>query len=172
MKKTFKILVILSLIIILFSCQKKDEFLNKQPLGDYTEVAVWNDPVLVQTFVNSMYRNSLGFPFSVERLSDYSDESILSWDWGVNGFNKGLINPDDLAGWDPGWDASPQEAHFRWAPLYANVRRANIFFSKINSVPGDEATINNLKGQVYFLRAMTYFYLTAMYGGVPIITKA
>ena len=172
MKKTFNILMIFSIIVMLFSCEKKDEFLNKQPLGDYSEIAVWSDPVLIQTFVNSMYRNVLGFPFSVERLSDYSDESILSWDWGVGSFNKCLINPDDLAGWDPGWDASPQQTHFRWSPLYGNVRRTNIFFSKINTVQADEAAIDNLKGQVYFLRALTYFYLTALYGGVPIITKA
>jgi hypothetical protein len=55
--------------------------------------------------------------------------------------------------------------------LYANVRRASIFFSKINSVPGDKAVIDNLKGQAYFMRAWTYFYLTNLYGGVPIITK-
>jgi hypothetical protein len=52
------------------------------------------------------------------------------------------------------------------------VRRTNIFFSKINSLNADKAVIDNLKGQVYFLRAFTYFYLTALYGGVPIITKA
>ncbi len=171
MKKTFNILMLLSIIVMLTSCEDKDEFLNKEPLGEYSEIAVWSDPVLIQTFVNSMYRDVMGFPFAVIRLSDFSDESILSWDWGVRNFNKCLINPDDLAGWDPGWDASPQQAHLRWGPLYGNVRRANIFFSKINSVQANQASIDNLKGQVYFLRAFTYFKLTTLFGSVPIITK-
>ncbi len=171
MKKTFNILMILSIIVMLFSCESKDEFLNKQPLGDYSETAVWSDPALVQTFVNSMYRNALGWPFAIERLSDYSDESHFTPDWDVTNFNKSLMTSDGLLGWEVDW-ATPHTLHFRWAPLYANVRRANIFFSKINDVPGDQAVIDDLKGQAYFTRAWTYFYLTALYGGVPIITKA
>jgi hypothetical protein len=171
MKKTLNILMILSIIVMLFSCESKDKFLSKQPLGDYSEAAVWSDPALVQTFVNSMYRNALGSPFSIERLSDYSDESFFTPDWDVLNFNKSLMTSDGLLGWQVDW-ATPHTMHFRWSPLYSNVRRTNIFFNKINSVKGDAAAIENLKGQAYFLRAWTYFYLTALYGGVPIITKA
>lgn len=163
--------MVLSLISLVYSCQKPSEFLDKKPLGDYSETDVWSDPSLVQTFVNSMYRNALGFPFSIERLSDYVDESFFTPDWDVLNFNKSLMTSDGLLGWEVDW-ATPHTLHFRWAPLYSNVRRTNIFFSKINGVPGDEAVINDLKGQAYFTRAWTYFYLTALYGGVPIITKA
>jgi len=172
MKKIFNLLMIISLSAILFSCESQDEFLEKNPLGDYSEVAVWSDPALIETFVNSMYRNALGFPFSIERLSDYSDESHFTPDWDVLNFNKCLMTSDNLLGWEVSW-ATPHTLHFRWSPLYENVRRTNIFFSKINSVKSDDkAFISRLKGEAYFLRAWTYFYLTALYGGVPIITKA
>jgi len=174
MKKIFNLIMFVSFITILSSCKNTEEFLDKKPLGDYAEDAVWGDPALVETFVNSMYRNGLGFPFTIERLSDYSDESHFGPDWGVLNFNKGLITVDGLEGWSTDWgngDPTAHTLHFRWDPLYANVRRASIFFSKINSVPGDKAVIDNLKGQAYFLRAWTYFYLTNLYGGVPIITK-
>jgi hypothetical protein len=174
MKKIFNIIMIISTILFLISCQKKDEFLDKQPLGDYSESSVWTDPALVQTFVNTMYRNALGFPFAIERMSDYSDESFFTPVWGVSDFNKSLISIDDLKGWAYDWgnsDPTAHTLHFRWSSLYANVRRTNIFFSKINSVPGDKPVLDNLKGQVYFLRAWTYDYLTNLYGGVPIITK-
>jgi len=171
MKKTLKILMLVSVISIFFSCTKQDEFLDKKPLGDYSETAVWSDPALIQTFVNSMYRNALGWPFSIERLSDYVDESHFTPDWDVLNFNKSLMTSDGLLGWQVDW-ATPHTLHFRWDPLYANARRTNIFFSKIDEVPGDEEVIDNLKGQAYFMRAWTYFYLTALYGGVPIITKA
>jgi starch-binding outer membrane protein, SusD/RagB family len=171
MKKIFKLLMVVSVIPFIVSCTKQDEFLNKMPLGDYSETAVWSDPALVQTFVNSMYRHALGFPFSIERLSDFVDESFFTPDWDVTNFNKSLMTSDGLLGWEVDW-ATPHTLHFRWNPLYANARRTNIFFSKIDEVPGDKAVIDNLKGQAYFMRAWTYFYLTALYGGVPIITKA
>jgi len=173
MKKTFKILIYTSLFALLFSCNK--DFLDKQPLSDYSENAVWNDPALVETFVNTMYRNALGFPFAIERLSDYSDESFFTPDWDVLNFNKSLMTSDGLYGWSVDWgngDPTPHTMHYRWSALYANVRRTNIFFSKINSVPGDPLVIKGLKGEAYFMRAWTYFYLTNLYGGVPIITKA
>jgi hypothetical protein len=170
MKKTINILMAVAVIATMFSCTKKEDFLNKQPLGDYSETAVWSDPALAETFVNSMYRNALGFPFSIERLSDYSDESHFTPDWDVTNFNKSLMTQDGLLGWEVSW-ATPHTLHFRWDPLYANVRRTNIFFTKIGGVKGDQPVIDNLKGQAYFLRAWTYAYLTNLYGGVPIITK-
>jgi len=167
--------MVVSVISLLYSCTKQDEFLDKKPLGEYSETDVWSDPALVQTFVNSMYRNALGWPFAIERLSDYSDETFFTPDWDVTNFNKSLMTSDDLLGWDVDWgypEPTAHTNHFRWGPLYSNVRRTNIFFSKIDEVPGDEAVIKDLKGQTYFLRGWTYFYLTALYGGVPIITKA
>jgi len=177
MKKILNLLMIISIISILFSCKKSDEFLDKKPLGDYSETAVWTDPSLVETFVNSMYRNALGFPFNIERLSDYSDESHFTCGWGVHDFNKSLMTSDGLLGWNTSWDNDHEPAaqtyHYMWAPLYMNVRRANIFFSRINNVVSDpDAIVTRLKGEAYFMRAWTYFYLTNLYGGVPIITKA
>lgn len=174
MKKTYNILIIVSISIMLFACKNQDEFLNKKPLGDFSEDAVWGDPALVETFINSMYRNALGFPFAIERLSDYSDESLFTPDWDVANFNKSLMTSDGLYGWSTDWgngDPTAHTLHYRWAPLYSNIRRCNIFFSKIKSVPGDVNVINGLKGEAYFLRAWTYFYLTNLYGGVPLVTK-
>ena len=142
MKKIFNILMVVLVISLLFSCTKMDEFLDKKPLGEYSETAVWSDPALVQTFVNSMYRNALGWPFAIERLSDYSDETFFTPDWDVTNFNKSLMTSDDLLGWDVDWgypEPTAHTNHFRWGPLYSNVRRTNIFFSKINDVPGEEA---------------------------------
>jgi len=171
MRKIFNIMAFLVILSFITSCQKKEDFLDKKPLDQFSEDAVWSDPVLAETFVNSMYRNALGFPFAIERLSDYSDESLFTPDWDVLNFNKSLMTSDGLLGWQVDW-ATQHTLHFRWQPLYANVRRCNIFFDEIGGiVSDDEATINRLKGEAYFLRAWTYNYLVALYGGVPIITK-
>ncbi len=169
MRNILNIVKLTFIIGILASCSK--DYVNLKPLQDYSDASVWQDPNLVETFVNNIYRNALGFPFSIERLSDYVDESNFTPDWGVSDFNKSLITQDDLMGWQVGW-ATPHTLHYRWAPLYKNVRNCNIFFSKINDVPFDDPGWKaRLKGEAFFLRAYTYHYLVALYGGVPIITK-
>jgi len=42
---------------------------------------------------------------------------------------------------------------------------------KTKDTPETNPQWNRLKGEVYFLRAMTYHYLVALYGGVPIIKE-
>ncbi len=174
MRKTLYIWIFLSILVISYSCEKAEDFLDKKPLGEYSEVDVWSDLSLAETFVNGIYKNALGWPFAIERLSDYVDESFFTPDWGVLNFNKSLMTQDDWQGWSWGW-ATPNTLHLRWDPLYLNVRRANIFFGKIDGLTVDEADQDkkdNLIGQVYFLRGYTYHMLTSMFGGVPIITKA
>ncbi|MBN1791391.1 MAG: RagB/SusD family nutrient uptake outer membrane protein [Bacteroidales bacterium] len=174
MRKTLYIWIFLSILVISYSCEKAEDFLDKKPLGEYSEVDVWSDLSLAETFVNGIYKNALGWPFAIERLSDYVDESFFTPDWGVLNFNKSLMTQDDWQGWSWDW-ATPHTLHLRWDPLYLNVRRTNIFFSKIDGLAVDEADQDrkdNLIGQAYFLRGYTYHMLTSMFGGVPIITKA
>ena len=172
MKQILKIFIILLIVSLTSSCEK--DFLKLEPLSDYSDAAVWKDPALIQTFVNNIYRNALGWPYSIERLSDYVDESHFTPDWDVTNFNKSLITSDGLMGWQVSW-ATPHTLHFRWGPLYSNVRACNIFFEKTEGVDfGDAAAnaeVDRMRGEVHFLRAYTYHYLAALYGGVPIITS-
>jgi hypothetical protein len=174
MRKILYIGLLLSALALTFSCEKADEFLDKKPLGEYSEVDLWSDLNLVEPFINGMYKNALGWPFAIERLSDYSDESHFTPDWDVTNFNKSLMTQDNLEGWQSG--NSPHTQHLRWAPLYSNVRRTNIFFGKIDEAivadEKDQLFKDRMMGEVYFMRGYTYHLLTCLYGGVPIITKA
>lgn len=172
MKQILKIFIIFLIVGLTNSCSP--DFLQLDPLSDYSDAVVWSDPALIETFVNNTYRNALGWPYAIERLSDYVDESHFTPDWDVTNFNKCLMTSDGLMGWEVSW-ATPHTLHYRWAPLYSNVRACNIFFDKTTGVDfGDDPAvldkIERLTGEVYFIRAYTYHYLAALYGGVPIIT--
>jgi hypothetical protein len=172
MKQILKIFIIILIVGLTSSCN--EDFLKLDPLSDYSDAAVWNDPALIETFVNNIYRNALGWPFAIERLSDYVDESHFTPDWDVTNFNKSLMTSDGLMGWDVDWGGdqpTKHTRHYRWGPLYSNVRACNIFFEKTEGVDfgDDQAIVDRMKGEVHFLRAYTYHYLAALYGGVPII---
>lgn len=58
------------------------------------------------------------------------------------------------------------------ANRYFDIRRCNIGIDGINSGSLDDATKKKLKGQLFFLRAQTYFNLVRLYGGVPLVMHA
>ena len=60
-------------------------------------------PNLAAAFVNRYYYNALGWPFAIESLSDYADESSFTPDWGAFDFNKSLMTSDGLMGWSTDW---------------------------------------------------------------------
>ena len=173
MRKLYYLLSVIFLIGITSSCK---DYLNLKPLGAYSDADVWQDQNLVETFINDIYKNALGWPFAIERLSDYCDESCFTPDWGAFDFDKCLMTSDGLMGWNYNWDLpdpTMQTYHYQWAPLYTNVRKCNLFFSHAKSIPWtDDDSKNHMMGEVYFLRAYNYHYLAALYGGVPLITKA
>lgn len=59
------------------------------------------------------------------------------------------------------------------ANRYADIRRCNLAIEGLNgSLTLPESVKQPLKGQFFFLRAMTYFKLVRLYGGVPLILRA
>ncbi|WP_442592073.1 RagB/SusD family nutrient uptake outer membrane protein [Pedobacter sp. AW31-3R] len=161
-----KRLTIFLLAILLFSSCKK--FLNQPPLDRITEDAVWQDRALMDTYIYKIYDN---MPWSP--LSDFSgvgdgayrhtlsDEARSSYDWTsvTNTFRPG------------NWGTSTN-----WWPMdwwgYWNVYKANYSLQKIEAAGSAVLTAeekNNRLGELFFIRAYTYFELVKRYGGVPII---
>jgi len=170
MKKIVYILI--SLIAVagfLTSCDK--DFLETKPLTEFSEVDVWNDPALVETFINQIYWR-LDEPFSNGRLkSNIVDEGHYRGNGASKNFNNSLLTVDQIPGW------STPSRYRSWDDIFKTIRYCNIFFANIDKVPfestlTDGKTLGDrMKGEVHFLRAYLYHELTAVYGGVPIITE-
>ncbi len=58
-----------------------------------------------------------------------------------------------------------------WSTLYQAINSANFLIDKIDPVNANEAYKQRVKGEMYFLRGLSYFYLVRMWGGVPLKTK-
>jgi hypothetical protein len=158
------------LLTNIISC--KDEFLDKQPLDQFAEGAVWTDPALMQSFVNNIY---LGIPHGYYgiMLSSAADESMAVWDFESSNITKGQIDPSYNGLWDETHWTGGRFKNMSWANGYKNIRACNLFLEKVQTAPFEDQELKDrLTGEVYFLRAYLYHNLVSLYGGVPIITKA
>lgn len=169
MKKIFLSLSIISLLFTGISCKK--DFLNVSPVDQFSDAAVWNDPALIQTFINNIY-SGIPHGFSNIMMASAVDESMYNADFGMSNITKSLVTQDDLSIFDPNYWCGNRLRLMNWANIYKFVRATNIFFEKIDASPVTDEQKALFKGEVYFLRAYLYHNLVSMYGGVPIITKA
>ena len=151
------------------SCEK--DLLEQTPLNKFSDTIVWQDPALVQTFVNNIYVG-IPSPFHTIMLANLVDEAQFNADWETANVTKSQITPSYLAVFDNGFWVS-HERLITWDNTYKNIRACNLYLEKIEEVPfDDEESKNKLTGEVLFLRAYFYNQLVSLYGGVPIITKS
>lgn len=68
-------------------------------------------------------------------------------------------------------DAANAISTLHYVTNYQIIARANQILGPIDEVSFDEASKNNLKGQAYFLRALSYFNLVQFFGKIPLHTK-
>jgi hypothetical protein len=167
--KLYILQIALFFVIIITSCSK--DFLDTKPLGEFSDVDVWKDPALVETFINQIYWR-LDEPASPGRLkSNIVDEAHYRGNGASLNFNKGLLTTDQIPGW------STPSRYRTWNDLYKSIRFCNIFMANVEKVPFDNALVDGkaqkdrMMGEVYFLRAYLYHLLTSVYGGVPIIKE-
>lgn len=170
MKKITYILTVALIFFNAISCT--DDFLDVEPLDRFAEETVWNDPALIETFVNNIY---FGNPhgFSNQMMASITDESMYNADFGSSNVTKSLVTPSDYYTWDIGWTAQRYTGMI-WHRVYRYIRSTNVFMEKIGDAPfeDDEELRSRLIGEVHFLRAHLYHNLVSIYGAVPIITDA
>lgn len=166
MKTVKYILTILLILIQVTSCKK--DFLDKKPLEQYSDAAVWTDLSLMQTFTNYIYS---GLPQEITNrmmMNSLTDESVFNSGSGSDEATKSLISPSDYVI----FDRFPVQQNIRWENDYRRIRSCNLFLEQAGkNTYTDAALKDQLTGEVLFLRAYNYYLLAFYYGGVPIITK-
>ncbi|WP_167459388.1 RagB/SusD family nutrient uptake outer membrane protein [Pedobacter jejuensis] len=67
------------------------------------------------------------------------------------------------------WTANSANLQGAWARFYAAIAYANIVLEHVATPPMTDANRNSYIGQAKFLRALMYFNLVRMFGGVPLV---
>ena len=158
------VILMISVIAAVVSCKK---ILDKKPLDELSDSAVFTDPAFLQNYVNNVY-NGVKLPWSpgpggFETLTDVAVDQPETHDRasGIREYLQGIMTPDNVT-----------DLTNVWNDEYGYIRKANIFFEKTAGSAISASKLDPMKGEVHFLRAWMYFELMRTYGGVPIITKS
>lgn len=78
--------------------------------------------------------------------------------------NPNIVNLTRI-GWNP---FNPYTSN-AWNGFYNVITRANIVLEKVPAIAMNETEKGYILGEARFLRALAYFYLARLYGGVPLV---
>ena len=155
--KNIKSSLLILIALLSFSCS---DILNKEPLDELGDDAFWNDPVLIQYYINDVYAELLIDSYMLNESR--SDNSVTA--------NKEKNKLSELR-FNYNIETPTSTNDNIWNDHYEYIRKCNRFFEKIDNAPIEESTKLLQKGQIYFLRAMFYFDLVKRYGGVVLLDK-
>lgn len=161
-----KYFFLISVVCFLGACKKG---LNEQNKSAITQESYFTNATQAQSAVNGVYPmlqtlqtgNGLNYgeaPFvSLEMIVGHSTTL------GQSLYNNGLIKHNN----------SSIEPVFKvlWVGFYNGIANANVAIHRIPDIKMDNAIKSSLLGEVYFLRALYYYYLVRIYGDIPLITE-
>ncbi len=177
MKKIFYTILV---TLVCLSCS--EDVLDKKPLDLITDADVWNDEVLIDSYLTDAYlkmyilKNETPFtrtpgssstnwmdgedwngPFIINEISD---ECKRNWIEGLAKIAKtqGIKITGGVLEW--------------WEHSYRVIRILNEFIERVPNSPVAESFKKAKVAEARFLRAYSYFAMVKRYGGVPLIKKA
>lgn len=171
----------ISCIVMLLATTSCDNVLDQDPVDSFNEESLFQDINLVEAFLYQCYDQIGGDHESVlgmkeDLLSSSTDELLNIHRAGNVTFTKGTLTPSYL-GHFGGTDSSVGNRYsfILWHDLYKNIKNVNTLLDGIDNVPvktsADEAKLQQIKAEAYFIRAFDYTNLLRSYGGLVLSDK-
>ena len=147
------LIIALATLFSLSSCVD----LNRENPSSISSTDVWNDPALIQMYVNHLYIKLPGWDHNVyNNISDEARDNFPS------------SSPEQVLKGEWNETSNPMD---NWSYSYQYIRVANDFLVDITGASVDEEVKKVTSAEVRFIRAMLYFDLLKRYGGVPLLTE-
>ncbi|WP_234736611.1 RagB/SusD family nutrient uptake outer membrane protein [Tellurirhabdus bombi] len=161
MKKIF----ILSLLIgALAACKESGDFLEPKT-NALTEETVFSDSIRTMAFLSRIY-SDIGYSFVKGRWSSHgnTEQATDDAEYKYSGVTQNAVILYSGT-------VSPLNFPFTdfWNTPYTNIRRVNLFLSRLPSTPLSPALQRRAGAEARFLRAWYYHQLLVSFGGVPLI---
>jgi len=163
--KTIRNIIIINVMILAVSCS--DNFLDLNPpsnanVGSFykTENDLEQAVVAAYAALQSRGQYARNYLYFMESRSDNSYVEDITKGAGEEGnidlFREATTN---------------SYLYASWFVSYTGIQRCNIVLNRIQGIAMDEDLKTVRIGEVKFIRALTYFNLVRMWGGVPVVTN-
>lgn len=154
---------VISLFTIITVIGCGTDWLDEQPQSSISTGTFWKSDSDAKLALTGVYSQSTVGDNTYNNhllcLSSATDDAEYKWA-GVGVIYSGYFLP-----------SSGEVVPTIWNRSYSAIFKANYFLENIEPVEMDAALKAQYIAEVRFLRAYEYFYLSVMYGGVPLITK-
>lgn len=165
--KTSYIISILAATALLSASSCSKSFLDENNKSNPTQESYFQNATQAETFVNGIYTSLR----AVDESNGYGERPWATLELLVghattnsqSNFNLGVIN-HTTGTENPGF-------YSFWQKYYEGIANANVAIERIPGIDMDDAKKANLLGQAHFLRAYYYFFLTRLFGEIPLVTK-
>lgn len=156
------------MIALLFIVSGCDAFLDiPQPKTELSTQTVFSSGSTANAAITSIYARMAttnGTPFSnLVWLTGLSADEFTNYATNQNivAFYSNSLTP-----------VNPNMGNYFWTPFYNIIYQANSIIEGLeNSTSIDDVVKKQLLGEAFFLRGFYHFYLTNLFGDIPIITK-
>ena len=115
---------------------------------------------------NNLWAQNYGFNCRIQRMNVCADDITYR----AAKANNPLALYDRLS---PNTIENAQDLDISWSLFFTVINNANKLINKTKapSNPEDAKKYNEVIGEAYFLRGLSYFYLVRIFGDVPLILK-
>ena len=171
------------------------DVLDKEPLDQYTDAVVWNDPTLIDAFLVTQYMYTPVMVNDATTMFTSWSGSPMNRDDRRGSTNYFFGNSEQVFGVGLTMDVSDEAkyntgswADISWYKLYGipedggmlewwdnayyTIRNLNELIARVPNSPIDAETAKVRIAEARFLRAYCYFAMVKRYGGVPLLTEA
>lgn len=166
---------IITISLLLFASTSCTDVLLQNAVDSFNEQSVFSDMTLTKAYLANCYKligggatNFIGI--NRRQLGNSTDQLLSMNGAGTMPFTHGNLTPDFMGHFDDAWCGE-----LRWYTLYSNIKNVNVFIANIDKVPiklsTDQAKLDIMKGEAYFIRAYDYTQLLRCFGGVVLVDK-
>jgi starch-binding outer membrane protein, SusD/RagB family len=151
-------------VVVFTSCE---DFLDKDPLNDYSVSTVYKTEKDIRFALNGLYRQIRGFNTSNINVN----ESEFSYSiWTDNAYHRsGSTQSSDLD-----FSSSKKTLGYDWKSRYTTIRDVNEFLARAPQAKenfSDPQLYDRCIAEARFIRAINYARMNFLYGTVPLITE-
>lgn len=158
--------ILFAVLLLISGCKKG--ILDKLPLDSPSSASFFNDRTEVDMGILGCYErivNRIGLKGAMPWIVTLDCTSDINWNRDASPI--GSLGNGTAASDNP-------TARNAWADFYAVIARTNFLLDNIGNAEGKVAAdyLRQVVAEARFIRAYSYFYLTGLFGDVPLVTKS